>query len=81
MNEIAVLFYTKWLMLKGWAADGIRDFLTDEQGDVNIVSIVVLIGIAVVLAVLFRSQIEGLLQTLFDSIEDNAEKAVSGGGD
>ncbi len=79
MNEIAVLLYTKWLMLKGWAADGIHGFLTDEQGDVNIVSIVVLIGIAVVLAVLFRTQIEGLLGTLFDAIGSNAEKAVSGG--
>ena len=48
----------------------------DENGDVNIVSIVVLIGIAVALAVFFRGQISGLLQTLFSSITTNATNAV-----
>lgn len=49
----------------------------DEEGDVNIVSIVVLIGIAVLLAVFFRKRIEKLLGTLLDTIEGTAESAVS----
>lgn len=49
----------------------------DEEGDVNIVSIVVLIGIAVLLAVFFRKRIEKLLETLLDTIEGTAESAVS----
>lgn len=51
-------------------------FMCDEEGDVNIVSIVVLIGIAVLLAVFFKEQIHGLLDSLFKTISGNATKAV-----
>ena len=53
-------------------------FVCDEEGDVNIVSMVVLIGIAVLLAVFFRQQIQGLLTTLFSTITQNATEAVGG---
>lgn len=77
MDELAMMIYTRWLILKSCMIDGVHDFLTDEQGDVNIVSIVVLIGIAVLLAMLFRTQITQLLETLFSSITGNATKAVT----
>lgn len=51
-------------------------FIKDEDGAVDLVTIVVLIGIAVVLAVLFRTRIQALLTTLFDTIDKGAEKAV-----
>lgn len=54
----------------------LKRFISEEGGDVNIVSIVVLIGIAVVLAGLFRKQISGLLNNLFISIEGNAQNAI-----
>jgi septation ring formation regulator EzrA len=57
----------------------LRGFLTREDGEVNIVAIVVLIGIALVLAILFRKQIQELLEKLFKSINANADKAVSEG--
>lgn len=53
-------------------------FMCDEEGDVNIVSIVVLIGIAVLLAVFFKGQIMDLLKTLFGTITEKANSAVSG---
>ena len=46
-------------------------------GAVDIVAVVVLIGIAVVLAVLFRQQIEGLLNTLLGTISEKATNAVN----
>lgn len=52
-------------------------FLRDEEGDVNIVSMVVLIGIAVLLAVAFKSQIQNLLNTLFATIQNNATNAIN----
>ena len=55
-----------------------NDLMAKEDGDVNIVSIVVLIGIAVLLAVLFRKNIEKLLNSLFQTIFNNANKAVRG---
>ena len=57
---------------------GLRSFLYDEEGDVNIVSIVVLIGIAVLLAVFFKKQISTLLKTLFSTITQQETEAVTG---
>ena len=51
---------------------------SDEKGEVNIVAIVVLIGIAVLLALIFKGQIEQLLETLFGTITKNANDAVGG---
>lgn len=77
MNDLAVLLYARWMVLKNCLMGGVRDFLADEQGDVNVVSIVVLIGIAVLLAVLFRDQVKDLIEDLFKTISGNATKAVS----
>ncbi len=66
-----------YMMLSARVA--LNKFMRDEEGDVNIVSMVVLIGIAVLLAVFFRQQIQGLLTTLFATITQNANNAVGGG--
>lgn len=68
------------LMLQLWMLQAqmkLREFFAKEDGDVNVVSIVVLIGIAVLLAILFRGAIEDLLDTLFNTIEQNATGAIS----
>lgn len=57
----------------------VEAFRREERGAVDIVAIVVMIGIAVLLAVVFRKQIEGLLKSLFGSIEESALEAVEGG--
>jgi hypothetical protein len=61
-----------------WRAK-LRDFARKENGEVNIVAIVVLIGIALVLAIIFRKEIQKLLEKLFKSINTNAENAISEG--
>lgn len=58
----------------------LRQWFCDESGEVNIVTIVVLIGIAVLLALVFKKRIETLLETLFGTITENARNAVGGGG-
>ncbi len=52
-------------------------FLHDERGDVNIVSIVVLIGVAVLLALVFKNAIGELLTDLLETIKGNATGAVN----
>ena len=52
--------------------------MSEEKGEVNIVAIVVLIGIAVLLALVFKDQIETLLDSLFGTITENATSAVGG---
>lgn len=67
------------LMLMGTMAKmKLRKFFSDEKGEVNIVAIVVLIGIAVLLALIFKDKIEQLLTKLFGTITENADKAVGG---
>lgn len=55
----------------------IASFLKKEDGDVNIVSIVVLIGIAVLLAIIFKDAIGNLLNSMFNTIGNNANNAIS----
>ncbi len=54
----------------------IKAFLTDEKGDVTIVSMVVLIGMAVILAIVFRDQISELIKNLLNAIQKNAKDAI-----
>lgn len=56
----------------------VRAFMTDENGDVNIVSMVVLMGIVVILAVFFKDQIKGLIENLVTAVQTNANDAING---
>ena len=70
LNMAATRMYLK-------AQSKLVDFLHKEDGDVNIVSIVVLIGIAVLLAIIFRKAISNLINNLFNTINKNASNAIS----
>ena len=59
------------------AKSKVMDFAKKENGDVNIVSIVVLIGIAVLLAIIFRKAIGNLLNNMFNTINRNANNAIT----
>lgn len=66
------------MKLQMWVQAKLNKFLHDEKGEVNIVSIVVLIGIAVVLAIVFKDAISNLLKSLLNTIDGNAQNAVAG---
>ena len=68
------------MVLGNMAKLKVRTLFTDEKGAVDIVAIVVLIGIAVLLAVVFKDAISGLIETLLETIKKNAEGAVGVGG-
>ena len=54
----------------------VKKFFTNEDGDTNIVSMVVLIGIAVLLAIIFKDSIGRLIEDLLEGISDNAKKVT-----
>lgn len=54
----------------------INKFLYNEEGEVNIISTVVLIGIAVTLAIIFRGHIQSLLNSLMTTINTDAANAI-----
>lgn len=51
-------------------------FISEEKGAVDIVAVVVLIGIAVLLAIVFKEQIGTLLTRLLNTITTNATDVV-----
>ena len=61
----------------GIVARRFNKLIRDEKGEVNVVAIVVLIGIAIALAVIFRTQISELLTDLLDAIRGKAESAIA----
>lgn len=70
LNKLYIRVLTAKLLL--------ADKLKEESGEVNIVAIVVLIGIAVLLAIVFRGAIENLLKSLFGTINNSATNAIKG---
>lgn len=56
----------------------VTNFFYDEQGDVNIVSMIVLMGVAVALALVFKEQIRGIINTLTGSVQNKADAAING---
>ncbi len=62
------------LMLAGmWLRTKLNKLLRDERGEVNIVAMVVLIGVAVILAIVFKNAIDGLITRLVGAIETKAK--------
>lgn len=66
------------MLLKMWIQAKLGKFVSDEKGEVNIVAIVILIGIAVVLAIIFKDAILGLINSLLNQIQGNANNAIQG---
>ena len=72
MNRLEKFYLNGKVLTKKHA----EQFIYDERGDVNVVSIVVLIGVAIVLAVVFKKQASKLIKDLFSKITTNAENAI-----
>lgn len=72
MDKLGMQMY----MMLQWVKRGFRDFVEEERGAVDIVAIVVLIGIAVALALIFRNSIKTLITTLLGTITENAQDAI-----
>lgn len=56
---------------------GIKDFFTKENGEVNVVAIVVLCGVAVILALFFKTQMTNLLTTMFQTLTTSTTTAIT----
>ncbi len=61
---------------KTWLACKANQFFRKEDGDVNIVSIVVIIAVVIVLAGIFREQIKSLIETLVQGITGKAKSEL-----
>lgn len=66
-----MLMYANIVRLK------VKDFFKDESGAVDIVAIVVLMGIVVLVALVFKKQLTNLVTNLFATITGKATDAVT----
>lgn len=57
------------------AGKAIKDFFTDEQGDTNMISIILVLVIVIALAALFRENISSMVQAMWTSISDKFNTA------
>lgn len=55
----------------------VMGFLKDEKGEASIVAMVVLIGVAVLLAIVFKTEIGKLIKDLLNTITGNANDVVN----
>lgn len=51
-------------------------FRKEERGDVNIVSIVVLCGIVIALAIVFRDQLAKVIENVLKTVQGRADSVV-----
>jgi flagellin-like protein len=68
-----VLLTTVLLAVKGKT----MRFIYNEKGEVNIVTTIVLIGIAITLALVFKTQAKELITSLMGTITTRATEAVT----
>lgn len=55
----------------------VESFFTKENGEVNIVAMVILLGIAVILALTFKKYIVGFVNDIFKSIDSQKGEIMS----
>ncbi len=73
MTELYAKIVTFFYLL----AEKLTGFAKEEKGAVDIVAIVVIIGVAVLLAIVFKDALGELIGSLFDSISGNATNVVN----
>lgn len=53
-----------------------KETLKDEQGDTNIIAIIIILAIVIALAIVFRNQIMALFNKIWNSLFDNVSNAI-----
>ena len=71
-----LLKFEVMLQNKLWrASEKIKEFMTDEEGDTNVISIIVVLVIVLGLAIVFKDKVKALVEDLWTSVTENATNA------
>lgn len=57
-----------------------ESFLKSEKGEANIIAVILVLAIVIALVVVFRSNIETMVNKIWGSISGNLDSAVAEGG-
>ncbi len=69
MKEMMTKLYVTCLM----ATTDFKKFLKNEQGDTNIIAIILILAIVIALAIVFRTQLTALFNNIWSRIFERAE--------
>ena len=69
MLKYEVMAMNSLLRLKEQGKEALRKFFTDEEGDTNLISIIVVLVIVMALALLFRNNITKIVKAMWGKIE------------
>lgn len=72
LNKCLVKLTIARFMLK----EKMSEFLHDENGEVNIIAIIIILAIAIALAIIFRNQIKDLFDSIWGAINGAKDKAI-----
>lgn len=72
MKTLDNLYWRVKFGLMNW----VEDFLTDEEGDTNMVSMIVLIVIVIALAAIFKDGLEQAIKDVFSKLSDFINKGL-----
>lgn len=65
LNEMAI----RLMRMRQELKDRARKALTEERGDTNFVAMIVIIGIILVVAVVFRERLKEAVNAVFDNVD------------
>lgn len=77
MLKYEVMVKNNFLRMKERAKEALHSFLMDEEGDTNMISIVIILVIVIGLAALFRENIVDFVVSLWDRIMGDAQTATN----
>lgn len=69
MKEMMTKLYVTCLM----ATTDFKKFLKNEQGDTNIIAIILILAIVIALAIVFRTQLNALFNNIWSRIFERAD--------
>ncbi len=73
MSKLASKLYFKAFSAK----NKVIDFLKKENGEANIIAIVLVLAIVIALAIIFREQIMGLFNKIWASLFEDVDQVIS----
>lgn len=76
MLKYEVMAMNSLLRLKEQGKEALQKFFTDEEGDTNLISIVVVLVIVMALAIIFRKNIAAVVNAMWEKIATDAGSAT-----
>lgn len=75
MLQYEVMIQTRLWRMKENVKEAVHNFFTDEKGDTNMISIVIILVIVIGLAAIFRDNIVRMVTNMWQSITDDVSNS------